>query len=147
MTISNVHSFAEESCWDGENFRSIRREVNFVVEGHAIVTGRAIRHEFIADFGLWYDYEDTLLIQILQEEYPSVDWGWFVYHKLTDHSAIKIYNPEDGKVVGSIRVRGRANRKLSGEIMAANITPIAQGRAYQEARRVADAARQDQTED
>ncbi len=146
MTTTNVHSFAEESCWDGENFRSIRREVVFVVEGHAIVTGRRIRHEFVADFGLWYDYEDEVLMSILNEEVPDVDWGWYVFHKLTDHSAIRIYNPDDGKIVGSIRVRGRPNRKLSGEITAANITPIAQGRVYQEVRRVTDVGTEDSTE-
>ena len=131
---SNVLYFAEESCWDGETFRSIRREVVFVIAGHAIQTGVPIRHEFTADFGLWYDYEDEVLLQILKEQLPAIDWGWFVYHKKIDHSAIMIYNPDSGQVVGSIYPRGRKKQKLSGENMAANITPITKGREYQEKR-------------
>lgn len=127
---SNISYFVEESCWDGDKFRSIRREVVFVVAGHAIQTGRAVRHEFRADFGLWYDYEDELLIQILTEEIPGIDWGWYVYHKKLDHSAIHILNPDTGKVVGSIYPRGRTKQKLSGENAAANVIPIGKGVEY-----------------
>jgi hypothetical protein len=135
---SNVSYFAEESCWDGEKFRSIRREVVFVVAGHAIKTGVAIRHEFRADFGLWYDYEDELLISILREEIPEINWGWYVFHKKLDHSAIHVLNPDSGKVVGSIYPRGRTRQKLSSENMAANIVPIAKGVEYRELKRRRD---------
>lgn len=134
--MSEVLSFAEESCWDGETFRSVRREVVFVIAGHAIKTGVAIRHEFRADYGLWYDQEDEILLSILREERPDVDWGFFVYHKLMDHSGIHIYDPDSGKVVGSIYPRGRTRQKLSGENGGGNVTAIGQGLVYREKRRV-----------
>lgn len=130
MSTGQVFSFAEESCWDGEVFRSVRREVVFVLAGHAIQTGVAIRLEFTADYGLWYDFEDVVLIEMLKEIRPDINWGWFVYHKKLDHSGIHIYNPDTGKVVGSIYPRGRTRQKLSGENMAANIVPIAKGYEY-----------------
>jgi len=126
LLSSNVLSFAEESCWDGDKFRSIRREIHFVVEGHAIQTGVAIRHEFAADFGLWYDEEDEWLLQILKEFYPAIEWGYFVYFKKIDHSAIMIIDPDSDKIVGSIFPRGRTKRKLSGENRAANIVSMAE---------------------
>lgn len=134
---SNVVSFVEESCWDGETFRSIRREVVFVVAGHAIRSGQVVRHEFRSDFGLWYDFDDTVLLSILQEERPDVDWGRFVYHKKMDHSGIHIIDAESDKVVGSIYPRGRTRQRLLGEEGGVNVTPIAKGREYREKRRVA----------
>lgn len=128
--MSQVISFAEESCWDGERFRSIRRPVVFVVAGHAIRPGHTLRHEFIADFGIFYDIEDEWLIDILREKIPGVDWGWYVYHKHLDHSGIKILNPDDGQVVGSIFPRGGTKQKLSGDHTACNITPISKGGEY-----------------
>lgn len=136
--MSSVVSFAEESCWDGDVLRSIRREVVFVVAGHAIESGVAIRHEFRADYGLWYDFEDKVLLSILEAERPDINWGWFVYHKLMDHSGIHIYHPETNKVVGSIFPRGRTRQKLSGENMGANIVPIAKGREYRVKREAAE---------
>ena len=128
--MSTVVSFAEESCWDGERFRSVRREIVFVIAGHAIQTGKMIRHEFRSDFGIFYDVDDELLIEILREELPAIDWGWFVYHKRLDHSGISIINPDSGKVVGSVYPRGRKRQKLSGEIAGGNITPIGKGVEY-----------------
>jgi hypothetical protein len=135
LVSSNVLSFAEESCWDGEKFRSIRREIVFVVAGHAIQSAKAIRHEFRADFGLWYDEEDEWLLQILRREVPGIDWGYFVYFKRIDHSCIWIIDPEDNKVVGSIFPRGRTKQKLSGEIGAANMVSLADYREKKVAER------------
>lgn len=84
----------------------------------------------MADFGLWYDVDDDLLIQILAREEPDVDWGWHVYHKKLDHSAILVYNPDTGKVVASIYPRGRTKQKLSCENTGANVVPIAMGGEY-----------------
>lgn len=138
----SVVSFAEESCWDGEKFRSVRREIVFVVAGFAIRPGQSIRREFVADFGLWYDQEDEWLIQILRETLPEIEWSWFIYHKRLDHSAILIYHPENGKVVGSIYPRGRTRQKLSGEITGGNITPIGMGREYRAKRLAREEERQ-----
>lgn len=132
--MSTVVSFAEESCWDGETFRQVRREIVFVVAGHAIKTGVPIRHEFTADFGIFYDIDDDWLIQILKREVPGIDWGWFVYHKKLDHSGIWIINPDDNRVVGSVYPRGRTKQKLSGEIFTGNITHISKGPEYRAAR-------------
>ena len=139
LLSSNVLSFAEESCWDGEKFRSIRREIHFVVTGHAIKPSQLLRHEFVADFGLWYDEDDEWLIQILQAELPDVDWGYFVYFKRLDHSEILILDPENNRTIGSIYPRGRVKQKLSGEIGAGNIVCMA---AFRE-KKVAERIRED----
>jgi hypothetical protein len=133
--MAQVVSFAEESCWDGDRFRSVRREIVFVVCGFALVPGKSIRGEFRADFGLWYDVDDEWLIQILQREIPEVRWDWHVYHKKLDHSAIMIHDPETGKVVGQIYPRGRGRQKLSGENGGANVVSISLGGEYRAARR------------
>lgn len=125
--MSTVVSFAEESCWDGETFRSIRREVVFVVAGHAIQSGRVVRAEIRADYGIFWDGEDEWLIALLSESLPDIDWGWFVYHKKLDQSGIWIINPDSGKKVGSIFLRGRSTQRLSGENAAANVVPIQEG--------------------
>jgi hypothetical protein len=140
--MSQVVSFAEESCWDGETFRSIRREVVFVIAGHAIRTGRMIRAEFRADYGVFWDGEDEWLIQLLAEAVPDIDWGWFVYHKRMDQSGIYIVNPDTGQTVGSIYPRGRTKQKLSGENCAANVVPIAYGHTAR-ANRLAKEAKRD----
>jgi hypothetical protein len=141
--MAQVVSFAEESCWDGERFRSVRREIVFVVSGFAIVPGQSIRREFRADFGLWYDLEDEWLIEILTREIPEVDWGRFVFHKKLDHSAILIIDGEQlpGKTVGSIYPRGRTRQKLSGEIAGGNVVPIRKGYEYRAERLAREEAR------
>lgn len=134
--MSQVVSFAEESCWDGEQFRTVRREIVFVIRSLQIKTpdGEPIYHEFRADFGIFYDIEDDWLIEILAREIAGVQWGWYVYHKKIDHSGIDLIHPETGKVLGSIQTRGGAKQKLSGEILGANIVPIVKGKDYRAAR-------------
>jgi hypothetical protein len=134
--MSQIVSFAEESCWDGERFRSVRREIVFVVRGWQLPTiqGKQVLREFTADFGLWYDVDDELLIKILRDLEPSVRWDWYVYHKKLDHSAIVIHDSETGKSVGQISCRGGTKQKLSGEMYGANIVPIARGKDIRAAR-------------
>ena len=139
--MSTVVSFAEESCWDGETFRSVRREVVFVIVGHAIQTGKMIRAEFRADYGVFWDQEDEWLIALLTEALPAIDWGWFVYHKKMDQSGIFIVNPDTGQTVGSIYPRGRTKQKLSGENLAANVVPLARGHAIRRERVIRDRER------
>lgn len=148
--MSTVVSFAEESCWDGETFRSIRREVVFVIAGHAIQSGRVVRAEFRADYGVFWDGEDEWLIALLKETVPDIDWGWFVFHKKLDQSGISVINPESGKVVGSIYPRGRTKQKLSGENLAANVVPISYGlvaRANRLAKEARRAERENRSQD
>lgn len=133
--MSKVFSFAEESCWDGENFRSVRREIRFVLQIHGLPAPYPRRHEFKADFGIFYDPDDGWLIQILTEEVPGVDWGWLIFHKKLDHSGIIVHHPDSGKVVGSISVRRGIKQKLSGETVGGNVVPITQAGEYR-ARRI-----------
>ncbi len=128
--MNQVISFAEESCWDGEKFRSIRREVVFTVVGHAIRRGKVVRGEFTADYGVFYDEDDSWLINILDRELPGIEWGALVYWKLPDHSGIRILSGETGDQIGSIFPRGRTKQKLSGENLAANVVPIGQAGEY-----------------
>lgn len=121
MSTSNVLSFVEESCFSGDQFKSIRREIIFTVTGFGKNLGRLIKSDFSADFGLWYDYEDKYLIEILNDSFPDIPWGWFVFHKKMDHSSIQILHPETTTVVGSIHVRRGTNQKLSGENIHANV--------------------------
>lgn len=108
--MSIVKSFAEESCWDGERFRSVRRPVIFVLAAEIPRHGM-IRHEFESDFGVFYDVEDDWLADQLKRDLPHIDWGWFVFHKKLDHSAIQIINPDSGRVVGQIYHRGTKQSK------------------------------------
>lgn len=120
--MSEVLSFAEESCFSGDTFRSIRREIQFVLQGYGKqLGGKSVKLEFTSDFGLYYDYEDTVLLSILEGLDPAVKWGWYIYHKKMDQSAIEIINPDTNKVVGSIAIRAASRSKLSGEPSCANV--------------------------
>ncbi len=88
MSTSNLVSFAEESCFSGDTFRTVRREVVFRVVGYGYQLGTPVKEDFVADYGLWYDYDDTMLLEILQSQLPQVDWSYFIYHKLMDHKGI-----------------------------------------------------------
>jgi hypothetical protein len=128
--MSQVVSFAEESCWEGERFRTVRRQIVFVLIGTSARLKKSVRREFTADFGLWYDVDDEWLIEILREEEPEIDWGYFVFFKKLDHSAITIHHPETNEVVASVIPRGRTKRKLSCENNGANVIHISEGEKY-----------------
>lgn len=134
MSTSNVLSFVEESCFSGDQFKSVRREVIFTVNGFGNNLGRPIQSDFSADFGLWYDYEDKYLVEILEDSFPDIRWGWFVFHKKMDHSSIQILHPETTAVVGSIHVRRGSNQKLSGEILGGNVMSWASVQLWKEQR-------------
>lgn len=118
---TNVVSFVEETCFSGDTFRSVRREITYSIIGYGKGLGREFREDFACDNGIWYDYEDKYLLSILDERFPDINWGWFVLHKKMDHSAIEIIEPESGKIVGSIHVRRGEKGKLSGEILDASV--------------------------
>jgi hypothetical protein len=139
--MSQVVSFAEESCWEGERFRTIRRQIVFVLSGFGTTLKKSIRREFTADFGLWYDVDDEWLIEILRREEPDVDWGYFVFFKKTDHSAIIVHHPETNEIVANIVPRGRTRRRLSCENSGANVIHISVGREYRAARLEREAQR------
>jgi hypothetical protein len=127
---TNIKSFAEESCWDGEQFRSIRRPVIFVVE--LWYPQLLNNHEFTADFGVFFDPHDEWLIDILKREIPGPPWDWYVYWKKPDHSSINLLNPETNADLGSIRPRGALNPEISGERLPEGIVSLAAWRENRE---------------
>lgn len=141
--MSNLVSFAEESCFSGDIFRTVRREVVFTVVGYGNQLGTSIKEDFVADYGLWYDYDDTMLLEILSSQFPQVHWDYYIYHKLMDHKGISIVDPDNDKVVGSISVRRATGLKLSGEIGCGNVMSWAQVQEWKANR---DAEREDSRE-
>lgn len=131
---TNVVSFVEETCFSGETFRSVRREIQYTIVGYGKGLGREFKEDFPCDNGIWYDYEDKYLLSILDERWPDIQWGGFVLHKKMDHSAIEIIEPESGKIVGSIHVRRGAKGNLSGENTCANVVSWASVQSWKEKR-------------
>ena len=132
--MREVVSFAEESCWSGDQLRSIRREIYFSVVCYGKPFQSKLTFEFLSDYGIWYDYDDDMLLEILQEHVPDVEWGWFVYHKKMDHSGIDIINPDENQVVGFIEVRKRSSQPLSGENLGGTVMYWDQVQAWKVAR-------------
>lgn len=117
--MSNVVSFVEESCFSGDQFRSVRRQSVYTVN----IYGQ-FRGDFMCDHGIWYDYSDDYLLAHLYELHPDCEWAFFTFHHKIDHSEICILHPESGKQVGAIYVRrGATGSNLSCEIVGANIVP------------------------
>jgi hypothetical protein len=128
---SNVVSFAEESCFSGETFRSVRREVVFTVHIYGLGPEKMLKQDFSADNGIWYDHTDEYLIQILENQVAGPDWGGFVFHPKMDQSAIELIDTDTNKVVGIIHVRrGKTgvsianNPELSGENGRGNVVSM-----------------------
>lgn len=124
---SNVVSFAEESCFSGETFRSVRREVVFTVHIYGLGPEKMLKQDFSADNGIWYDHTDEYLIQILENQVAGPDWGGFVFHPKMDQSAIELIDTDTNKVVGIIHVRrGKTptNPELSGENSCGNVVSM-----------------------
>lgn len=132
--MAEVISFAEESCFEGDKLRTIRREVYFNVRCFGSSFHERHNFEILSDYGLWYEYEDETLLEILRATIPDERWGWYVYHKKMDHSAIEILCPDSGKVVGIIEVRRRSNQKLSGETLGGTVMYWDQVQAWKVAR-------------
>lgn len=110
--MSQVYSFAEESCWRGEDFRHVRKEVVFKVFSIGRSLGDKFSREFQADYGLWWDQEDEILLQHLRELDLPVRWDDLVFHKKIDQSGIDVYNPESDRLVARIEVRRYEGRRL-----------------------------------
>lgn len=140
--MNNLVSFAEESCFSGDKFRTVRREVVFTVLGYGNQLGVPIKEDFVADYGLWYDYDDTMLLEILSSRFPQVQWSHYIYHKLMDHKGISIVDPDNDKVIGSISVRRATGLKLSSETGHGNVMSWDQVQQWKVKR---DAEREDQS--
>jgi hypothetical protein len=141
--VSNLVSFAEESCFSGDTFRTVRREIVFTVVGFGNRMGVPIKEDFVADYGLWYDYDDNMLLEILSNQFPQVQWAHYIYHKLLDHKGISIVDPDNDQVVGNICVRRASSLKLSSETQGGNVIYWNQVQQWKEER---DVRRQDTTD-
>lgn len=115
--MHNIVSFVEETCFSGETFRTVRRQIFFTVNMFAL----NFREDMIADNGLWYDFTDEYLVGHLQANFPDLEWGRFIYHKKIDYSSVEITNPDTGRRIGSIYVRRGSKPNLSREILGANV--------------------------
>lgn len=104
--MSQVVSFAEESCWDGEEFRQVRKKVVFRVYSVGKNLGVKVDAEFISDYSLWYLQEDDYLIAVLRQIDPRVNWDHLVYHRKLDMSGIDVYESEHDRLAVRIEVRG-----------------------------------------
>lgn len=126
--MSEIVSFAEESCWNGEDFRSRRKQVGFRVYSIGRHLGEErIDSEFTADYGLWWDQDDEVLLFHLEGISPSVPWREFVYVKKMDHSGIDIFNPDGDMLVARVEVRAYEGRRLEAvdQELGANVISFA----------------------
>lgn len=106
-------SFAEESCWNGEDFRHVRKAVVFKVYSIGKNLGEPFSQEFQSDYGLWWDQDDVVLVWHLSQVAPQVNWANMVFHKKIDHSAIDIYDPETDRMIARVEVRRFSGAKKS----------------------------------
>lgn len=100
-----VISFPEFTCWNDENFRSVRKAVVFRLYSVGQHLSRDFDVEFISDYGIWYHQHDEILIQMLTHARPGVDWGALIYHRRWDHSGIDICEPDEDEIVARMEVR------------------------------------------
>lgn len=128
--MSQVISFAEESCWNGEDFRHIRRKVVFKVFSIGKKLGPKFEQEFTADYGLWWDGEDEVLLYHLEGLSLPVNWRGMIFHKKLDQSGIDVYDADTDRLVARIEVRRYEGRKLTEDLtdLGPNVTMLAEWR-------------------
>lgn len=105
MGEAAVVSFPEHTCWNGEDFRSVRKPVVFRVFSVGSYLGQPFDLEFQSDYGVWYHQHDEILITMLRDVAPEVEWGTLIYHRKWDHTGIDIVEPDDGDLVARMEVR------------------------------------------
>ena len=133
--MSVIASFAEESCWDKDQFRQVRKSVTFRIFSPGKIQGIRVDHAFEADFGVWYDPGDEYLIAKLTDLGLGINWGRLIYWKKLDHSEIEVFSHEDDeRPVAFIRVRGRVGGDPSGEEDRSNVVELSQFRLAREAK-------------
>jgi hypothetical protein len=126
--MSTVQSFVEESCWDGDYLRSVRKRVTFRVVSLGKLNGERQDFELEADFGIWYDPDNVYLLALLRDSCPSVDWERYIFHAMLDYSQIDVLDPIDDSLVATIRVRRRMGGDPSGESDRTNVTSMVEFR-------------------
>lgn len=129
----SVSSFAEESCWNDQTFRPVRKAVTFRIESVGKIQGTRVDHVFEADFGLWYDPDDQYLLAKLDGLELDVSWRRYVFWKKLDHSQIDVLEVGDEeRVVATIKVRGRSVGDPVGEADLGNVVDLGQFRLARE---------------
>lgn len=107
-----VVSFPEFTCWNDEDFRSVRKQVVFRIFSVGTALHSVFDVEFISDYGVWYHQHDEVLIKMLSVACPAVDWGRLIYHRRWDHSGIDVCDPDDDEVVARMEVRQYRGTRL-----------------------------------
>lgn len=126
--MSEAVSFAEYSCWNGEDFRYSRKPVVFNLFTTGALLGVQVRVELVADYGIWYHRDDEEVIRMLTDAAPQVDWGLLVYHRCWDHSGIDICHPDEDKLVARLEVRCSRTDVDLVEDVGANVVRMSEWR-------------------
>lgn len=105
MKMAETVSFAEHTCWNDEDFRSLRKPVVFRLYSVGLGLGSLLNVEFTADYGIWYDQDDSVLMYYLRESAPHVNWDGMVFFRKWDHSSIEIFNAETEEYIARVEVR------------------------------------------
>lgn len=140
--MGEVLSFAEETCWRGEDFRAVRKQVGFRIYSIGRHLGEKLDAEFTADYGLWWDQEDEILMFHLEGVSTSVKWRDLVYHKKIDQSGIDIFDPDSDMLVARVEVRAYEGRRLEAveENLGVNVISFADAGAEVQRKRLLDKA-------
>jgi hypothetical protein len=118
--VSSVHSFIEDSTWDRNDERRPAR-------GTVVFQLRMLAQhdaEFKSDFGLFYDPDDSSIIEVLTSNFSENDWNGYVYWKDQADASIKLIDPINEIVVGWITVRRGLNSDLSGQVDWTNVVSM-----------------------
>lgn len=121
MSGTSIISLAEYSCWNGNDFRAVRKKIWFTIHSIGKIDGkRRVAAEFQADFTLMYDADNSYTIWLLGEVEPDIRWDQMFFWRRFDLQAIDVYDAGTEKLFARIRVRGRGvgvvlGSKTSGE--------------------------------
>lgn len=111
----------EENVWFKDQRRPVRQPVIFRLTSIGKIQGVRLDQYFTSDFGLFYDPDDVMLIDLLQRERPEIDWGALVFWRQYERGQIDIIDPTADRTVGSIVVRRRLGGDPSGETDWTNV--------------------------
>lgn len=118
--MSQVHSFIEDSTWDRNDERRPAR-------GTVVFQLRMLAQhdqEFKSDFGLFYDPDDSSIIEVLTANFSDNDWNRYVYWKDQADASIRLIDPISEIMVGWITVRSGLNLDLSGQVDWTNVVSM-----------------------
>lgn len=129
---AEIVGFAAATCWEGEVFRSVRREICFKAYHVGNAIGFKLDQEFVADYGIFFDPNEEYLVGVLTDNMPEIPWSTFRFHRKLDQSGIDVYGPDHKRVVARIVVRRYEGKKitdLSPGSLGPTVITMAEGRA------------------